>query len=1132
MNRTQLFSVGAVVVFFGGTTLAIRTDRDRREKELEGRLAHFITPARDTFEPSAKQAAAPLSLTASDGRGLVLTNLTANVVVEEPLAFTEMRLVFDNPADRVIEGTFSITLPPGASVGRFAMKLGDMWQEGEVVEKQAARRAYEDFLHRKQDPALLEQGPGNEFTARVFPIPARGRKELVISYSQELAGRPFVLPLRGLPAVGAIEVRATNGRGAPVATDLVKMSWLPTSDFVVEANGAGASVRAGDHFVGRVHPSPASRPDPLGSTLFLFDTSASRALGFEEQIALLQRVLKRMAEDAPGANVSVACFDQTIEPVFTGPAAAFGDKEISAIRARGALGASNVERALAWARDHVKANGQKRVVLLGDGVPTAGATEPEKLAVTAKELAQSGVERIDAIVLGGIRDEALLRRITTAGLARDGAVLDGQLSTASLGRRLAESTRSKVPIVVEGASWSWPTSVDGVQAGDEIVVYADVPPGKDVTVLVDGTPEPLATRTIEPPLVERAWAKAKIESLVAAERVSGSKPETQKAIVDLSVRHRVTSPYTSYLVLETEEDYARFKIDRNALTDVLAVEKGRLTVKHRSAPDFGKLTAAKSDAQRQRPAEAAPSASSMIDLLNTPGGGDPSARGNMWGDAVGDAFGAGGLGLSGVGEGGGGRGEGIGLGNIGTIGHGAGTGTGQGFGSGHGRLGGSHASNPPTLRMGNVTVSGRLPPEVVQRIVRQNFGRFRLCYEQGLRANPNLGGRVTAAFSIDPTGAVVNASDGGSDLPDSAVVSCVTRSFRNLSFPQPEGGGVVSVRFPIVFAPGELPPPGSRPPLPPEPPVEKPKPVFPYTGKFKDVMDALARKAIKEALDLAVRWRVEAPGDVMALTALGEVLETSGDVARAERAYGSIIDLFASRADLRRFAGVRLEHIAEPAALDLALDSFEKAVAERPDHPQSHRLLAYALLRKGDPAKAFEAAAAGARQQYPSGRFAGVDRILKEDLGLVAAAWRKAEPKRADEIEDKLKAAGGTSENGPSIRFVLNWETDANDVDFHIYDDKGGHAYYSNKTLPSGGELYADVTTGYGPECFTIRGPRENRAGLYTLQANYFSIGPMGYGMGKLEIIDHDGKGGLSFEERPYIVMVNHAFVDLGTVKR
>lgn len=210
----------------------------------------------------------------------------------------------------------------------------------------------------------------------------------------------------------------------------------------------------------------------------------------------------------------------------------------------------------------------------------------------------------------------------------------------------------------------------------------------------------------------------------------------------------------------------------------------------------------------------------MIGLLNVGAGGDPnaptapwgrdtslgndplSARGNMWGDAIGDAFGAGGLGLTGVGEGGGGRGEGIGLGNIGGLGHGAGTGTGQGFGSGHGRLGGAHKAKAPSLRQGATQVNGRLPPEVIQRIVRQNFGRFRLCYENGLRNNPSLSGRVAVKFVIDRSGAVSTAQDGGSELPDQGVISCVVRGFGNLSFPQPEGG-IVTVVYPIIFNPGD-----------------------------------------------------------------------------------------------------------------------------------------------------------------------------------------------------------------------------------------------------------------------------------------------------------------------------------------
>ena len=128
------------------------------------------------------------------------------------------------------------------------------------------------------------------------------------------------------------------------------------------------------------------------------------------------------------------------------------------------------------------------------------------------------------------------------------------------------------------------------------------------------------------------------------------------------------------------------------------------------------------------------------------------------------------------------------------------------------------------------------------------------------------------------------------------------------------------------------------------------------------------------------------------------------------------------------------------------------------------------------------------------------------------------------------KAAGSQVASGPSLRFVLNWETDGNDVDFHIIDARGNHAYFSAKQLASGGELYADVTTGYGPECFTI--PGNPAAFPYKLQAHYYSRGPMGYGMGKLEIIEHDGQGGFRFEERAFVIMVDGAFVDLGTVEK
>jgi len=296
-------------------------------------------------------------------------------------------------------------------------------------------------------------------------------------------------------------------------------------------------------------------------------------------------------------------------------------------------------------------------------------------------------------------------------------------------------------------------------------------------------------------------------------------------------------------------------------------------------------------------------------------------------------------------------------------------------------------------------------------------------------------------------------------------------------------------------------------------------------------MDLIGAGGAAAAVENAFAWHREAPGDVMALVALGEALEGVREKETAARVYGSIVDLFPARADLRRFAGERLERLGDAGAAE-ALDTFTRAEEERPDHPESHRLVTFARLRRGDFEGAFAAAERGAHQAYPAGRFRGVDQILREDLGLVAAAWIKAEPSRRDEILGKLAAAGGTREDGPSLRFLLSWETDANDVDFHIHDAEGGHAFYKQPELPSGGRLYADVTTGYGPECFTIRLPREKRSESYRLEAHYYARGPMGYGMGKLEIIDHDGQGGLTFDERPFVVMTDGAYVDLGTVSR
>lgn len=1044
---------------------------------------------------TATAVSAPLSLTASDGAGLELTSLAAQAVVDDPLAFTELHLVFRNPENRVREGRFRITLPSGATISRFAMRVGDRWQEGEVVEQQAARVAYEDFLHRRQDPALLESEAGNEFSARVFPIPPNGTKELIVSYSQELraTGEPYRLPLAGLPRLGRLSVRAMVGRTiAGVASSLGgqraryeavevdKRDFQPDRDFVVPHDGPAGrlGLRNENLVVARVVPFAASAaPDAVGALSVLIDTSASRALGLPEEVAAFEALLAELRKHgtlASDPQITVAAFDQEVTPLYSGKASAMGHAVRDRIVQRRALGASNLQRALEWLASAKERHA--RVLLVTDGVATAGETTADKLRPRVKALAAAGVERLDVLAVGGIREDALLARLVTAGLARDGVVLDATQPPAVLAARLARATRSGLKLEIDGAGWVWPRTLDGVQAGDETLVYADLPAGKPFRVKVDGRPLALSG-TLEPverPLLERAWVRARIARLLemrdAPEKFAGVERDLsetlKKQAIELSVRYRVLCPFTSLLVLETEQDYARFGIERRALADILTVDGGGVALAHRS--DFAATEIA-------GPQQGGGVTQDGVSL--------PTARAS---DGA----------------------EGEKLDRL---------------------LAKTDARAPqreatPTAPEEALQDDSRnstrrpAPAGGPRRNVRDSLANASSA-GAGLPAGPGVqglavGGQVAAAAAPPPPATAAEppmtarhgAAEGQARLRESPPrLRAAKRALDDDDL----------ARAPVFARPAPQPEPPAVPSL---------------EGELKDVLDRIHRGDPRGALGKALAWRARDPGDVLALVALGECWEAMSDWTQAARAYGSIIDLFPGRADMRRFAGERLERVRGAAALALAVDTYRQAVEQRPDHPASHRLLGFALLKQGHPAQAFEALAVGAARRYPEGRFRGVERILSEDLGLAAAAWTRAEPGRAAEIRARLARAGGTAETGPSLRFVLNWETDANDVDFHIHDAQGGHAYYGASRLPSGGELYADVTTGYGPECFTIRNPAGARAYPYRLQAHYYSRGPMGYGMGKLQVIEHDGKGGLRFDERPFVIMHDGAFVGLGTV--
>jgi hypothetical protein len=130
-----------------------------------------------------------------------------------------------------------------------------------------------------------------------------------------------------------------------------------------------------------------------------------------------------------------------------------------------------------------------------------------------------------------------------------------------------------------------------------------------------------------------------------------------------------------------------------------------------------------------------------------------------------------------------------------------GHGSGQGYGAGAGR-GLASRGVGPSLRAAAPTVSGSLNTEVIRRVVLRNLGQVRRCYENALRGNPALMGRLVPSFTIDAQGRVIAVRFTLNTLNDNTVTFCVEAALRRWIFPAPAGGVTVTVSYPMNFAPG------------------------------------------------------------------------------------------------------------------------------------------------------------------------------------------------------------------------------------------------------------------------------------------------------------------------------------------
>ncbi|MFV8755797.1 VIT domain-containing protein [Nannocystaceae bacterium ST9] len=993
------------------------------------------THARLRERVDAREDPRPIRLRSRDGTDLPLVRLEVRGTVEDPLAFTELHLDFENPEPRPLDATLRVELPVDARVTRFAALIEGSWREAEVVERKPGQLRPSLF-----DPATpcIDPEPEPSGTQRfevVLPeLPGRSIQKLVLSYAETFTGDDdmYRLSLTGLREVPRFSARvvlhgqadplladyagvrqaselATDERGKPLI-DLVRYDWTPTDDLVVPTSGLRRTgVRHGRKVAARINPLTHDHAAPIGGLTILFDTSASRAVGYAARIEQLAALIEALQPWTGGETwLRLIAFDQGFETIHDGPIGELERGAFERLRKRRALGASNLVSVL---RHTAARRGPRvdRVILISDGQATAGVQDRSVVLDTVRELADGGVRRIDVIADAGERDAWLLRNLVRQ-LPESGLVLQSDEGPRRLVRRLVRTVHDDVRISVPGARWFYPEVVHGVQSDDEILVYADVET-LDGTLRVSVESHGKQTldvplTEVEEPLVDWALAAARVEFLVATleEKSEGqslvARQQLWRRIVTTSRDSRVVNAYTRLAMLADTDDYDRARLDPAALPGVLF-----------AGPDAV-----------QRRVRGIPNALLQPEV--------PLARTRL-------------------------------------------------------------------PRFEQDTLTGE------QLLLLADDRRARESDEGD--PDPELLESDLELLVGDVEGPPLALDDLlVDDPPRSRVADPVEVELARLRRARPY------VQRGRARA---------------EPPRRDPDDA--YHGNLLAVMNLLEWGKVLEAKQVALAWREAEPTEVMAVVALGEALEANAEIDEAARAYGSIIDLHPDRADMRRFAGSRLEPLGSVGGR-LAIDSYRRAREQRPDHPSSHRLLAFALLRAGRDAQAFQVLESALERDWSS-TFPGVEKVLREDLGLAAAAWIRREPEARDAVQARLDPLGAEFEREPSLRFVLTWETGANDVDLHVRDALGSHAYYDNRALRTGGVLYYDVTEGWGPEVFTILG--EPTGYPYNLQVHYYARGPNGYGMGKLQIVEHDGSGRIEFDERPFVVMKDRAYVDLGDLE-
>ncbi|MGA1871185.1 MAG: VIT domain-containing protein [bacterium] len=566
----------------------------------------------------------PLQGTISD---VYLKSHHVNVIIYNGFAKTEVDQVFMNQGNTDVEAIYTFPLPKKASLSEVSLWIDDKEIIGEVLEKEKARKTYEDQKAKGNETALAEKDEYKSFDVHVYPVRAQDETRVRLVYYQPLEidlniGR-FVYPLQegGVDderiafwsvddavkeslcfhltlksAFPVKDIRIPNYQNQAVINKVSSDDEATDEGEIYEvlldfAEGASLShdiivyYRLDDDVPARVELVPYRQsPEHTGTFMVVITPGASLkpitqgtdwtivldvsgSMSGDKIATLASGVSKVLGKMSPQDRFRIITFNDHAYDFTNGYIIATPENvrgAIESVKTIRAGGSTALYAGLKMAYEGLDEDRITGVMLVTDGVANVGPT----LQSDFQKLVRTHDIRLFTFVMGNSANQPLLETIAkdSGGFAMNISSSDDIIGRIILAKaKVVHECIYNVNLSFEGEKVKNLTTSEfgNIYLGQQIVTFGRYTGSGEVTLTltgrISGNEEEWVCKAYLPdtdtdnPELERLWACASINTLMAQIREEGETNKLRKKVVELGTTYSLVTDYTSMLVIRDEE---------------------------------------------------------------------------------------------------------------------------------------------------------------------------------------------------------------------------------------------------------------------------------------------------------------------------------------------------------------------------------------------------------------------------------------------------------------------------------------------------------------------------------------------------------------------------------------------------